>query len=213
MFIATSWDDGLVTDLRLVSILEKYSANASFAINSRLHHTAPVLNDSRSSKYGFKLPFDDLMALSPYDICNHTSTHDQIDSIDEDRVESIIRNGKKELEDIFGKSVCGIVWPYGIFTKHSIHAAKMSGHTYGRTTSSKGGCLNGWNITPINWRTDPQSVIDGGHDAVTYGHTYEMLNQDDWELVERMYYTYSTDSRCTLVTMTQLMENRFGRSA
>lgn len=208
MLIATSWDDGLVTDLELIRVLERHSVRASFSINSRLHQNTPILNDPRYAEYGLKVAAPDLIAFEPYDICNHTSTHGQMDVLTPQFIESEIKDGKQDLEGIFNKEVSGIVWPFGVSTPESIEIAKMAGHSYGRVTSSptREPTIKSWNVVPINWRTSPEEVINVGQNVVISGHTYEMRDQSDWDLVNEMYRIYSTDERCTLVTMTELLE-------
>ena len=206
MLIATSWDDGLVTDLRLVNILDKYSASASFAINSRLHGRIPVLNDVRSgSVFGYKLTRLDLLALYPYDICNHLPYHEQINVVDDSRVLGIIEDGKKDLEDMFGREVPGIVWPYGVSTVLSNESARLAGHLYGRDAINNQPGIDRWNIRPIDWRVDPEDIIDRGCDVVLFGHTYELAGECDWDYLDEIYRIYSSDHRCELVNMSQLM--------
>lgn len=208
MYVATSWDDGLITDLRLIQILEKYSAKASFSINSRLHQNTPTLNDPRYAEYGSKVSVADLLAFKPYDVCNHLSIHGQVNMLPPQEIELQLTHGKQDLEQIFGKKVLGVVWPFGVSTPEAVEIAQRTGHVYGRVTAApaRKSTLKLWNVVPISWRTKSEEVINAGQDVVVAGHTYEMKSQRDWDLVDEMYRIYSTDTRCSLVTMTELLE-------
>ena len=61
MLIATSWDDGLESDRRLLSILDRYSVRSSFALSPARHRAKAIPNDVRDvDKYGMLIPISEL---------------------------------------------------------------------------------------------------------------------------------------------------------
>ena len=210
MLIATCWDDGLITDFVLMSILEKYSVAASFAINIDMHQDRPTLNDHRSVEYGSRVSRGDLIAYNDYDVLNHTATHLQMDSVHLQVAQNDILNGKYRSEQFYSRDVVGIVWPYGISTLDTQKFAIQIGHRFGRTTPTdeRAHSCSRWNAVPFaSWRIDPARVIDSQIEyLILTGHTYEMKDIADWQMVDELYRTLSSDGRCRLTTLTKLME-------
>ena len=205
MLVATSWDDGLVTDFQLMKILEKYSATASFALNLGMHENEPSLNDKRYIEYGYRVGKKDLLAYEPFDICNHTFIHTQMDTTKQKAGRTSIRLGKERLEELFERVIAGIVWPFGISTEDTRDFAKNIGHVYGRTTPFKPPNTELWDMIPISWRADPENIIKSDPLFVLFsGHTYEMQSQMCWDQVDEFYRILSTDPRCELISMTEL---------
>lgn len=210
MYIATCWDDGLVSDLYLIEVLDRYSVTASFALNIDLHANNPTLNDHRSVEYGYRVSKDCLKEFVHHDVLNHTATHLQMDAVPLCIAQQDIMRGKDLLEQVCGHKVAGIVWPYGISTEATRNYAKMIGHTFGRITPSAGRkpSCEAWDVVPhFTWRTPPEIILEYGteHMLIT-GHTYEMRTRDDWDAVTELYRTLATDNSCALVSLTRLVE-------
>lgn len=211
ILIATSWDDGLASDLRLVEILKKYNATATFGLNPGLYSETRILNDNRHIKYGYKITKSELHHFMDYDIWNHTDTHKEMNVISRQQMLDELRDGKKKLEDIFQRNIDGIIWPYGSYTNESIDAALETGHRYGRATPIFGAFeISRWATIPLHWRTW-QIGIDYSHIVIS-GHTYEMVTEDDWLLVDELYRTITNNSNYKLVTLTELMESCLTKS-
>jgi peptidoglycan/xylan/chitin deacetylase (PgdA/CDA1 family) len=203
-YIATSWDDGLVTDLKLIEILQKYNANCSFGINSRLHSNIKTSNDYRDKKYGVKLTKSELSHYGPYDIWNHTATHQQVDKLSNNEIEYELETGKKDLENLFGKEVDGIIWPYGVYTINAVEIAKRTGHKYSRTTPGNKARIDKSCIVPVYWYTNINSLLTFEYISLS-GHTYE-IDEVGWAYVDKLYEILTSDKRFVLVTLTEMAQ-------
>jgi hypothetical protein len=192
MLIATSWDDGLESDCRLIDILEKYGVRSSFAITPLRHTSVCVLNDARDVKYGFLMPKSGLHVYQGHEVCNHTAHHCEVGTVPPAEYRREIREGKEALETIFCRPIPGIVWPYGVTSAAAITLALRAGHTYGRLTwnpatsyselwslgdgndvlstrvgyrnrgGTRGGIRKYISIVPRHWRTELSELLDSG---------------------------------------------------
>jgi len=211
--IATSWDDGLESDKRLLDILDQAMVRASFALSPGRYIECSIPNDVRDvEKYGMLISSSDMQMYLGHDICNHTGTHREMNASDI-QCNFEIWLGKIILEDVFEREVPGIVWPYGVFNDECMKYARSIGHTFGRTTPAANrhwqpGSYSNWNIVPTHWRTPIKTILESPHTHLAlYGHTYELRNEDDWAHLTDLYYVLSDDSRCELVTLNELSKD------
>lgn len=211
MLIATSWDDGLESDRRLLEILEKYQVRSSFAITPQRHQAERVPNDIRdTATYGWLMPQDGLKLYQPHDICSHTTSHREQTLLAETQIYEDLYQSKLQLADMFQKEIFGLVWPYGCSNTTTKNVAQWIGYLYGRTTAnwlSWPWNLEFWDVVPLSWRTELSTLIDLARPYVVLaGHTYELRREADWDYLEQFYRDASQDSRCRLVTMTELVQ-------
>jgi peptidoglycan/xylan/chitin deacetylase (PgdA/CDA1 family) len=210
MLIATSWDDGLESDRRLLSILDRYNVRSSFALSPARHRATAIPNDVRdTNKYGMLLPVAELNMYQEHDVVSHTVEHREQTKLDELQLRLDLYNGKIQLEDIFKKPIVGIVWPYGCSNSNTILHAQQLGYDYGRVTPAKHRSWHyqKWDIVPWSWHTPLEDLLKYDFRCLALsGHTYEFRNENDWEYVERFYRDASRDSRCNLVTLTELAQ-------
>ena len=209
MLIATSWDDGLVSDRPLLDILEKHNVRASFAIAPARHGFSTELNDHRDAKYGRLVLKSDLLMYQDHEICNHTRSHVDLQYASPSDIHRSIYDGKVMLERLFCRRIDGIVWPYGVYNNNCITAAQASQHVYGRGTADE--WPHRFNVTPVyNWkRFELHELLENNLSGVVlYGHTYELENVEQWEWLDRFYRDASADDRCQLVTLGEYAEKK-----
>ena len=205
MLIATSWDDGLVSDRPLLDMLQRHGVRASFAIAAARHRNAEVLNDERDEKYGRLVSKSDFKLYQDHEICNHTANHVESGTVSGPQMYLELHQGRVMLEDIYSREVNGIVWPYGVCSTGSISLAKTSRHSYGRLTHlQKAQPSEDFNLSPVlHWKAhDLGQLIELGVPGVVLcGHTYELTEPRDWEWLDRFYQEAAEDDRCRLVTL------------
>lgn len=210
MYVATSWDDGLTSDRRLLTILERWGVRATFALAPQRHSLTVQPNDHRfPGRYGQLLPQSELIIYRDQDICSHTAHHVDASLCESNQLRMELHDSKAWLEDRFQREVPGIIWPYGVSTPQAIATAQACGYRYGRTTPAPERKWAGqkWDIVPFSWQTSLAELLEYPHRCVALsGHTYEFRTEADWDYVGRFYREASQTSRCQLVTLSELAE-------
>ncbi len=117
-----SFDDNKIFDEKMTEILDGYGAKCTFNVNS-----------SSVGKEGH-IDKDFLRELSKtHEIASHTVSHLFLERNPRYIIEGEIKDDKKALEDIIGKSVKGFAYPFGTFNKTVIDVLNESGFLYART--------------------------------------------------------------------------------
>lgn len=106
--VVQCWDDGVTTDIRLVEILRRYKANATFNLNAGLY--------GRQRRFGWmhvdtpveRLGWDEMKHVyEGFTIANHSLTHPRLDQMDRDAARREIVEGRERLQQAFGQPVLG----------------------------------------------------------------------------------------------------------
>jgi len=202
--VVQCWDDGVVDDIRLIEILRSHGARASFNLNSAKHGA------QRSGSWRFN-DVKDVQQLSKaeltsvYDgftIANHTANHPFLTKVAPEQAAAEIRDGKDALEQIFGVPVAGFAYPYGDYDNAVSEAVGAAGHIYART------CVHVADAFPPEdplkfhsnchflaedfWRRFEHVKVAGGV-FYFWGHSYELVTEEDWAGFSRKIAQLSTD--------------------
>jgi peptidoglycan/xylan/chitin deacetylase (PgdA/CDA1 family) len=200
MKLVQCWDDGVVDDIRLIEILRRHGAKASFNLN---FGTLPQKREGgwkfREIKEVFRLAVPEVKSV--YDgflVANHSLTHPWLDRIEPEIAERDIREGRDQLEQHFGYAVTGFAYPYGGFNPAVQKIVRKSGHVYART---------GRNVEQVFPPVDAMAFHPNCHFLAPdfwdrfekagdvfyfWGHSYELITPDDWTNFERKIERLST---------------------
>jgi hypothetical protein len=196
--IVQCWDDGVEDDIRLVEILRKHGAKASFNLNAALH------GPRRGEPWRYK-EVKDVRQLAKaelvdvyegFTIANHTLTHPWLEKISPEQIRTEIFEGRKQLQDLFGQEVSGFAYPYGQHPPAATEAVREAGHVYART------CVNRHPafpvvgdpmqlasdchfLSPSFWEYYEEAKCSGAPIFYFWGHSYELVTQEDWLSFER----------------------------
>jgi hypothetical protein len=119
--VTTSWDDGHPLDLKLAELLKKYDVPATFYI--------PISYVKR----GCMNPQQIRGIAESFDVGGHSYHHIRLTKISPKEAEREINDGKKELQEITGKEVISLSYPYGNFNNGLIRVARDAGFIGART--------------------------------------------------------------------------------
>lgn len=199
--VATMWDDGLVTDLRLIELLHKLGATANFAIAPGRHGERKP-NDERGP-YGTLVSASELKHFAPFEISNHTLNHVELPKLSPSEMEREVGDGRKMLEDIFQRHIDGFCYPYGEYNRVAVELLRRDKYAYARTTRTmkSSDCLT---LHPDGKWGDYEALLNPAG-TVLWGHTYELTDETKWDAVRRMYEALTQDPRVKLVTFTELV--------
>lgn len=207
LLVSIMWDDGLVSDLRLISILKRLGVTSTFAISPSRHQINRVVNDMRGD-YGELVSRSELKEFAEFEICNHTSNHLDLGKLDKNTTKKEIVEGRQKLEDIFSKRVNGFCYPYGVYTTTAVEILAEEGVKYARTTKPSmqfNDCLllhpNG------KWSDFNLDIIDKRiKRLILWGHTYELRTEKDWVSVTDFYAKLASDPRFKIVTFNDILD-------
>lgn len=193
------WDDGLVTDLRLIEILQKLGGTAAFAISPSKHKVSRTANDIRGA-YGKLVARSELKEFEGFEVCNHTDNHFDLGKLKADETRREIIYGRKHLEDIYGRAINGFCYPYGVHTPAALKVLTEDGVIYARTTG-KGPWGNKLLVHPAKWN----SIDMNSERIIFWGHTYELSNKD-WDWITELYKTFIQNPSYKLVTFEEIIK-------
>ena len=129
MKLVQCWDDGVTTDVRLVSLLRRHGARATFNLNAGLHKQKRQLGWHHGDTEVWRLARGELREVyDGFSIANHTLTHPHIDQLPIDAARREIGEGRTCLQTLFDQPVSGFVYPFGTFDEVVAQAVRDAGH-------------------------------------------------------------------------------------
>lgn len=193
MTVVQCWDDGVTADVRLVEILRRHGAKATFNLNAGGHEkkrkSSWVYKDTEVCKLGW----DEMRDL--YDgfmIANHSLTHPRLEQIPVEDARRNIREGRDRLQQFFGQPVSGFAYPFGTYNATVETLVAEAGHVYARTTGMAERPFPPANPMAFHpcchflapdFRERYEKARPGGV-FYFWGHSYEMINEAMWTAFE-----------------------------
>ncbi len=193
MKLMQCWDDGVTTDVRLVSLLRRHGARATFNLNAGLH--------ARERRFGWRHRDTEVWRLGSGELCevydgfsiaNHTLTHPHLDQLPIEQASREIRDGRARLQDLFEQPVSGFAYPFGAFDDAIAQAVRDAGHLYARTTGAAESGVATHDamaaapschfLAPDFWQR-----LDRARPAGAFwfwGHSYELVDETMWAAFE-----------------------------
>jgi peptidoglycan/xylan/chitin deacetylase (PgdA/CDA1 family) len=151
MKLMQCWDDGVTSDVRLVSLLRRYGAHATFNLNAGLHARERQFGWHHQGTEVWRLGRDELRQVyAGFNVANHSLTHPHPEQLPIESARREIQEGRAHLQDLFDQPVSGFVYPFGSFDDGVRQAVRDAGHIYARTTRAAGA---GWSATPCGTRS------------------------------------------------------------
>ena len=139
--ITFSFDDGVVQDIRLVEILNKYNLKATFNLNSA---KLGLPSDPWKVEWGeIPRPILNASKIKPlyvgHEVAVHTLTHPNLTMLNDETVIYQVDEDRKALERIFGYPIVGMAYPCGGVNNDDRVAEIIKNNTpirYARTITS-----------------------------------------------------------------------------
>jgi peptidoglycan-N-acetylglucosamine deacetylase len=193
MKLMQCWDDGVTTDVRLVSLLRRHGARATFNLNAGLHERERRFGWRHRDTEVWRLGRDELRTVyDGFSIANHTLTHPRLDQLPIERASREIGDGRARLQDLFDQPVSGFAYPFGAFDDAVGQAVRDAGHLYARTTGAAESGVGTHDamaavpschfLAPDFWRR-----LDRARPAGSFwfwGHSYELVDAAMWTAFE-----------------------------
>lgn len=197
-----SYDDGVVQDIRLIDIFNKYGLKGSFNINTGLYEP----EDVQREKYYGRMTLSEAKALytgSGHEVAVHALTHPFLEKMTKTAVIAEILDDRRNIEAQYGTIARGMAYPYGTYNDTVIEALRDCGICYSRTTKATGSFAlpQDWlTLHPTCHHNDPKlmemaerfvtqpvnAVRQGVQMFYVWGHSYEFDNNDNWNVIEEL---------------------------
>lgn len=202
MTVVQCWDDGVTGDVRLIEILRRHGATATFNLNAGLHETQRRPVRTYEGEEIWRLGWDEMRKVyDGFTIANHSLTHPNLDQMAPDAAWRDIVEGRDRLQQFFAQPVYGFAYPFGSYSETVMKAVQDAGHVYARTTGMAERPFPPENpmafhpcchfLAPDLW-TRYEQAREGGV-FYFWGHAYEMTNEALWTAFEAMIARVSAD--------------------
>ncbi len=197
--VTFSYDDGCVSDIRFVELLNKYNLKCTFNLNSGNMKADRVWNYMGFDVYN--LPFDEMKGLyKGHEIACHGYRHIKPVGLSDKELREEFDDDIKNLEMLFDTKIVGMAYSYGEYDEKTVNHLKNLGIKYGRGIDSTRKFyatedMLKFQPTCRHRDEDVFEIIDdffkydGEKPAIFYmwGHTYEIDALGNWDEVEKMF--------------------------
>lgn len=197
--LTLSYDDGVVQDIRLIKIMNKYGLKGTFNVNSGL-----FLDEDRvREKFYGRLKLSEAQELytnSGHEVSVHGFTHPFLEKLDTAEMIYEITEDRKAIESHYGKITRGMAYPYGTYSEKVVDVLEKCHIAYARTVKS----THNFNF-PENWLmlnptchhnderleelikmfVETPNRFKNSEMFYLWGHSYEFDNNDNWDVIER----------------------------
>jgi len=203
MKIIQSWDDGIVSDIRLTEILRRYQAKASFCLTPGLYQENRSCGWVHENQEVWRLAIHELTGVyHGFEICSHSMTHPYLTDLPSEQLDWELQASKHLLEEIFQQPVRGFCYPFNVYNDFVKEAVRRAGYQWSRGSQE-------WNV--VFPPADPLEFhpcchfLDGdfwrkyelqqntGSPFFFWGHSYELKVEAMWADFEAMIKRISSD--------------------
>ncbi|MEI8313875.1 MAG: polysaccharide deacetylase family protein [Verrucomicrobiota bacterium] len=215
--VTQSWDDGVHDDVRLIELLRKYRAKATFNLISGAHRAERFSNwKYQDTKPVYHLALSELVELyRGFEVASHTVTHPHLEQLPSEKVAWELAESRKQLEDIFQRPVRGFAYPFGTFNAAVKEEIRRQGYVYARTgrrlpardvyppADPMEFGITTWFSSESFWDEFARVKQAGGVFAFI-GHSYEFVTEAMWTEFEEKLARLSADPEVCWTTNIEL---------
>lgn len=200
--LTLSYDDGVIQDQKLVSLMDKYGIKGTFNLNGGL------FSEEGKPRDWYRLTKAEAVSLfknSPHEVASHSLTHPYLNKLTYAEAYHEITADRRTLKELFDCPIRGMAYPFGTYNDITVEAVKDAGICYSRTVEED----NSFRL-PTDWlrltatchHDDPNmmALLDKfltapatGTPLLFYlwGHSYEFDENNNWDLIEAFFQKVS----------------------
>ena len=200
--ITFSYDDGVLQDIRLIEIFNKYGLKSTFNLNSERFGIEVHLVRGGVEVEHFKVQAKDVKKIyHGHEVAAHTLTHPGLCKLEDEQVIYQVEQDRRNLSELVGYDVCGMAYPGGGVNHDDRVVDLVSKHTgiqYARTIM----CTHDFEpqrelfrFKPSVYHMDFDKMFELGeeflkakpdHPQIYYiwGHSYEFDIANTWDKFE-----------------------------
>ncbi len=200
--LTLSYDDAVIEDERLISIMKEGGLKGTFNVNSGSYNAEGYERPTGEWRHCrmSRAEAIKLYSESGMEVAIHSYTHPHLESMPAPQAAYEILRDRATLEEEFGVIVRGGAYPYGTYNDETVEALRNAGIVYCRTTKS----TEKFDI-PTDWLRMPatchhanarlgeltKSFAEANPHAgdapmlfYVWGHSYEFECDNNWEIIE-----------------------------
>ncbi|MBQ8606365.1 MAG: polysaccharide deacetylase family protein [Clostridia bacterium] len=202
--LTLSYDDGVIQDIRLIGILDKYGIKGTFNINTGSYFPEDKTRETPRGR--LKLSESQKLYInSGHEVATHALTHAFLEELRPDEVITEIITDRKNIEAQYGSFARGHAYPYGSYSDEVVDCLAKCGICYARTVKSTGKFdfpENWLKLHPTCHHNSPElmTLANKFIDITSkypfenwmfylWGHSYEFDNDDNWDVIENFAKT------------------------
>ncbi|MDD4180050.1 MAG: polysaccharide deacetylase family protein [Victivallaceae bacterium] len=189
--LTMSYDDGVIEDVKLIKIFNRYGIKGTFNLNAGIMGTPKRLPSTEISE-----------VYKGHEVSCHSYTHPFMERIPQTAMLNEIIESRKGLEALVKRPVLGMAYPMGTYNTEVKNALRAGGIAYSRTvnTTGKFGLPDDW----LEWHPTchhRENILAKAEVFKSFphtfsllyvwGHSYEFENNGNWELIEEFCATMS----------------------
>lgn len=212
-----TYDDGVLQDVRLVQLLNRYGLKGTFNLNSELmerefewiHESGMVVK--RLSPPAVRYLY------AGHEVASHTQTHPYMHDKSEAEIMQELSGDKRRLEELLGREVAGFAVPFDYYDEQIAGCVRASGFEYGRM-SEESGCYDPWQKRYF-WRAGIFHLSPGLDHYVDgflhskeelalcqiVGHSYDLDAENLWDRMETIFRQIADDEDTLPMTHIELV--------
>ncbi len=191
-----SYDDGVMQDLKLISLFRLYGLKATFNLNSAFFgQIDSILRDGREIDHSH-VPEEDISAVyAGFEAAIHTAHHPNLTQLSNPNAIEEMITDRSAIERLTGYPVRGMAYPFGATDERIKELVRACGIAYSRGT----GVTGDYSLPadPYDWscschHADLEPLIDPFladnrrlYLLSVWGHSYEFDQKGDWDRFER----------------------------
>ncbi|HMP77730.1 MAG TPA: polysaccharide deacetylase family protein [Kiritimatiellia bacterium] len=213
MKIVQCWDDGVSSDIRLVALLRKYNARASFNLNAGLHPAERTEGWVHCGNRVCRLALGELRSVyEGFTIANHTVSHPRLETLSGTEARREVREGRERLQDLFQQPVSGFAYPYGSYNEIAMAAVREAGHRYARTIRNVDHSFppddpmtlhpNCHFLAPNFWERYERARSGGIF--YFWGHSFELIDEAMWSAFDATLARIAADPGAEWAELSEL---------
>jgi len=212
-----TYDDGILQDVRFVTLLNQYGIKGTFNLNSELmknefewtHENGMIVK---------RLPKHVAVSLyEGHEVASHTLTHPYMIDLSENEIMYQLAEDKKNLEKLFEKTIYGFAVPFDYYDDRIASCVKNCGFEYGRNSQETysykpNGNEYYWSAGAFHlspafsdfverfWNTQEELAV-----CQIVGHSYDLDAEDMWEYMEDICKRVQEDADILPMTTIELV--------